>query len=154
MPAKGTNKPTSPAGPAIGDHAAALGYILLGDLRDLLEEPANEETSNWLRAILDTLLETLPHGETAEAPGDYMSEVLSRYPSWFAQVNRLQQEHRTLYANLRHLRDRISQHRPFAEIAQQLRQELRAWMNTMIAHHRHENRLLMTAMTLEVGAGD
>lgn len=133
---------------------ASLAYILLGDLRDLLEEPASDATCTWLRAVLDALLETLPHGSDVEDEGDYLSEVLVRFPSWQLQVDRLLREHRTLYSNLRSLRDRIGQQKPFAEIAQQVRRELREWMNTMIAHHRHENRLLLTAMTLEVGSGD
>ncbi len=39
---------------------ATVEYILLGDLPDLLEEPADEMTRQRLRAVQDTFLQTLP----------------------------------------------------------------------------------------------
>ncbi len=44
----------------------ALEYILLGDLRDLLEEPADHFTRSWLVAVLDALLDTLPRRDGVE----------------------------------------------------------------------------------------
>ncbi|MCA9032679.1 MAG: hypothetical protein KDA66_17810, partial [Planctomycetaceae bacterium] len=41
-------------------HCIELEYILLGDLRDLLEEAPSKETSRWLTAVLDVLLEKIP----------------------------------------------------------------------------------------------
>lgn len=137
----------------VDEDCAALEYILLGDLRDLLEEPANEETRKWLAAVLDALLGSLP-GEVDEDDDDYLSAVLENYPSWYPQVDRLQREHRTLYARLRELRNQIVREQSFARIAGVLRRELREWMAAFTAHHRHENRLLQMAMNLEVGTGD
>src|SRR5579872_2956860 len=58
------------------DHYSSLEYILLGDLRDLLEEPVDDESRKWLLAVLDTLLDTLPREFDLEDEDGYMSEVL------------------------------------------------------------------------------
>ncbi len=132
----------------------SLEYILLGDLRDLLEEPAGEETRKWLLAVLDALLETLPREFHLEDENGYMSEVLERYPSWSPQVERLHGDHDQLFLKLKELRGRIERNIWVAPIANEVRRDLRDWMLKLIAHHRSETRLVRTAMNLEVGAGD
>ena len=52
-------------------------YILLGDLRDLLEDPPSDENRKWLVAVLDALIDTLPK-EFALKSRDYPSEVVRR----------------------------------------------------------------------------
>jgi len=133
---------------------STLEYILLGDLRDLLQEPADEETCRWLLAVLDALLETLPREFDLKQQDGYLLEVLENYPNWSGAVERLQIEHTELFLKLKELRGRISQRISFAEIADEARRELKDWMLTLIAYHRHENRLLQTALNLEVGVGD
>lgn len=133
---------------------STLEYILLGDLRDLLQEPADEETCRWLLAVLDALLETLPREFDLKQQDGYLLEVLENYPNWSGAVERLQIEHNELFLKLKELRGRISQRISFAEIADEARRELKDWMLTLIAYHRHENRLLQTALNLEVGVGD
>lgn len=133
---------------------AALEYILLGDLRDLLEAAVDEETCHWLLAVLDELLETLPREFELKQRDGYLSEVLEEYPSWYRHVESLRAEHERLYDRLRQLRDRLARQRPLAPVANLLRAELRDWMHSLTAYHRHENRLLQTAMNLEVGVGD
>lgn len=140
----------------VEDDCAALEYILLGDLRDLLEEPSNVETCRWLIAVLDALLGTDSgdaEPDTDDADG-YLTVVLEHYPSWYPQVDRLQREHRALYARLREFRERVAHEQSFNRIAGVLRRDLRDWMTSFTAHHRHENRLLQTAVNLEVGCGD
>ena len=133
---------------------STLEYLLLGDLRDLLEEPADEHTGKWLLAVLDALLETLPRQFNLKEEGGYMQVVLDEFPSWESQVDRLQCEHETLSAKLLQLRNQVVGQTSFGEAASRLRSELRDWMDSLKSHNRRENRLLQTAMTLEVGAGD
>ena len=132
----------------------SLEYILLGDLRDLLEEPSDDETRRWLLAVLDTLLDTLPREFDLEDEDGYMAEVLERYPSWSAQVERLHRDHEILFSKLKELRGRIERNSWVAPIANEVRRDLRDWILKLIAHHRSETRLVQTAMNLEVGAGD
>lgn len=144
---------TNVAGQLLGEYAA-LEYILLGDLRDLLEEPADKETCRWLLAVLDALLDTLPREMELQEQGGYMEEVLEQYPNWSDQVDQLQHEKRALYVKLRQLRDGISREHRYSKIAEEVRTGLRDWMSSLAAHHRHERRILQTAFNLDVGTGD
>ncbi len=91
----------------------ALEYILLGDLRDLLEERADKFTRNWLVAVLDALLETLPRQMALKESSGYLSEVLDEYPSWYRHVEDLQNEQRLLVLSLQALRDRLDRTGPY-----------------------------------------
>ena len=136
------------------DECATLEYILLGDLRDLLEDGSERENRQWLVAVLDALLETLPREFALRHEGGYLSEVLDRFPSWYSQVEQLRDEQRHLYRKLRQLRERIGRELPYFGLAQELRNDLRDWMNHLVSHHRHERRLVQTAFNLEMGVGD
>ncbi len=131
-----------------------LEYILLGDVRDLLEEPNDEVTHQWLSAVLDALLDTVPREFAMRVQGGYLDEVLERFPNWYDQVQALQSEKRSLFDKLRRLRLKLSHGDSLDGIADEVRVDLREWMNRFVAHHRHERRLVQTAFTLEVGAGD
>src|SRR5262249_22259581 len=131
-----------------------LEYILLGDLRDILEEPPDAESRKWLMAVLDALLDTLPREFGLEEIDGYMTEVLERYPSWTNRVERLHSEHELLFSKLKELRGRVERDIWVAPIANEVRRDLRDWILKLVAHNRGENRLLQTAMNLEVGAGD
>jgi hypothetical protein len=132
----------------------ALEYILLGDLRDLLEEPADQFTRSWLVAVLDALLDTLPREMALKESSGYLSEVLDEYPSWYRHVEDLQNEQRLLVLSLQALRDRLDTSGPYERDAVRVNSTVRHWMNRLVAHRRHETRLLQTAMNLECGCGD
>lgn len=131
-----------------------LEYILLGDLRDLLEEGSDQETHKWLVAVLDALLKTLPREFDLEDEDGYMSDVLELHPHWASRVERLHEGHDQLFAKLKKLRARLCRQELFAPIADEVRRDLRDWMRSLQAHNRAEVRLLQTAMNLEVGTGD
>ena len=133
---------------------AALEYILLGDLRDLLEEEPGEQTSRWLLAVLDALLEALPQELAIKSQDGFLEDVLSTHPHWEPQVERLRSEYVRLCVWLEELRDRLVSRSPFEEIASRLRYDLREWMTALHAYHRHETRLLQTSINLEVGGED
>ena len=133
---------------------AALEYILLGDLRDLLEEAPDEQTSKWLVAVLDTLLDTLPRELAIKSRDGYLEDVLEEHPHWEAEVQRLHEEYKLLCVRLEAFRDQLVSRTPYATIATQLRADLSDWMKQLQAHHHHETQLLQTAVNLEVGGGD
>ena len=132
----------------------ALEYILLGDLRDLLEERADQYTRRWLVAVLDALLDTLPRQMALKETSGYLNEVLDEYPSWYRHVEDLQNEQRLLVLSLQALRDRLETPGPYQRDAARVKTAVRQWMNRLMAHRRHETRLLQTAMNLEIGCGD
>jgi hypothetical protein len=143
----------SPQGDRLEDYTA-LEYILLGDLRDVLEEPADHNTRGWLVAVLDALLDTLPREMAIKEASGYLNEVLDEYPSWYRHVEDLQNEERLLFLSLQALRDRLETSGNYEHAAGRVKSALRQWMAGIRAHHRHENRILQTAMNLEVGGGD
>lgn len=134
------------------EQCATLEYILLGDLRDLLDEPANDLACQWILAVLDALLETLPRDRELRAQGGYLSEVVEEFPNWTPLVDRLYQEKIELYAKLSDLRNRIAQRAPFASVLHEVRDDLRGWMTSFIAHHRHERRIVQSAFNIDVGS--
>jgi hypothetical protein len=129
-------------------------YILLGDLRDLLEDPPNDETRAWLMAVLEALLDTLPKEFALKSRDGYLSVVLDEFPSWDRQVARLETQYVSLYRQLRVLRDRLVTRRRLEDVAERLRCELEEWMDAFVGLHRDERNLVLEAVTLECGAGD
>lgn len=133
---------------------ATLEYLLLGDLRELLEEAPAGDNQHWLFAVLDTLLETLPREFSLEEADGYLSEVLREYPCWYRKVAHLQEQHHSLYAELRKLREELAHSRRLGSAARRVRAALQDWTKRLKEHHRREQELVLTAVTLEVGAGD
>ncbi|MBM84320.1 MAG: hypothetical protein CMJ78_27505 [Planctomycetaceae bacterium] len=130
-------------------------YILLGDLSDLLEEPFDEETRKWMIAVLDALLDTLPQEqELKEKDGGYLSDVLETQPNWWAHVDQLRAEHDDLFMTLKVLRFDIENNDTESRAATEARLRLQDWMLSLQAHHRHETRLIQSALIFEVGGGD
>jgi len=136
------------------EDCATLEYILLGDLRDLLEESPDEENRRWLVVILDALLEAKQREYELQRDGGYLEEVLEQVPNWEPQVTQLQTEHRELFCNLWQLRERVNSFQPFDSMASTVRNELRAWMTSLQAHHRHTRRIMQSAFNMDIGVGD
>lgn len=136
---------------------AALEYILIGDLRDLLEEPLNEVNCKWLSAVLDTLLVTMPRRMDLQRQGGYLSDILEENPGWYSQVERLDREQSRLYEKLCDLRSLVTDDAnedDARRLQSMLRHDLREWMNSLVAHYRHERRLIQTAYTVDVGGSE
>jgi len=131
-----------------------LEYILIGDLRDLLESPIDEQNLRWISAVLDALLETLPKQFELKQQGGYLQEVLEVQPNWECHVLTLEVEHEQMCDRLQQLRQKLPDASKAESLAGTLRIELKGWMQAFVAYNRRESRLLQTAMNLEVGCGD
>ena len=103
---------------AVISSRAAFEYLLLGDLRLLLEEPIGPETNRWLLATLDMVLASRPRPAHAAIP-----PILMRSP-WEDESERLWQERSTLVEKLQRLRDRIAHRAPYALLANEIRCDL------------------------------
>ncbi|MFQ5734406.1 MAG: hypothetical protein ACE5KM_20905 [Planctomycetaceae bacterium] len=137
------------------EDVAAMEYILLGDLRDLVDEPFDGVTLKWLKAVIDALLETLSQEFARQDDGDgYLQEVVDSDPNWAHYVDRLAEERRAIFGKLRALRLQLDGLRSLKTVVPALRSELKGWMWSITALHRHERRLLQTAFNLDVGIGD
>lgn len=89
-------------------------YLLLGDLRWLLEEPADMNNGRWLLAVLDALL---AHRTPLESLGHRRDSRLGRRAHLSSEG--------TLSGKLQRLRDRVAHHKPFSLLANELRCDLK-----------------------------
>lgn len=131
-----------------------LEYLLLGDLSDVLEEPASTENKKWILALVDTLLETLPVEYRLRDVQGLYDEVLQEHPTWDSAVMRIRQEQKTLASQLRILKDSLDHCENFRASARVLKHEIMVWMNRLVQFNQKEKRLLQEAYNIEVGVGD
>ena len=93
---------------------AEVAYLLLGNLRVLLEEPPEMVTSRWLIAVLDRLLaHRIPIAAVLELQHvrlELLSDSLARDT--------------TFYMKLQRLRDRVAHQKPYALLANEVRCDL------------------------------
>ena len=130
-------------------------YLLMGDIRDLLEETPDETTRRWLLEVLNCLVDLMPRERRLyEDGGGYMAEVLDEFPGWNRQVMRMHLKKLHLDYSLRELRNRIRDEKSWVAVADQLTCELRDWMQLIQELHRAESSLIMEAMLLDIGTGD
>ncbi|HUG90026.1 MAG TPA: hypothetical protein VML55_04280 [Planctomycetaceae bacterium] len=139
------------------DDYVSLEYILLGDLRALLEAPLDAGNARWLVAVVEALLDILPRQFALQDRGGSLADLVERCPGWSDQVDQLRIEREAVYTRLRVMRARLNQDGPraranVAQLVEVLRSELRDWMVTLVAHHRHERQLVQNAFHVEVGA--
>lgn len=96
-----------------------LEFLLLGDLRQILEEPETPEKSCWLLAILDMLLVGRPHTRQA---------VFLPVQSGSERYRASSLESGSLIEKMRRLRDRVAHRSSHEGLANEIREELREVM--------------------------
>ena len=97
-------------------------HLILGDLRQLLDESPSRERDRWLLATLDMLLVSRPRA---------MSQIyLPAIPreTDFGNRNGFCAEPQVPFDKLQRLRDRIAHRAPYEPLAHELRSELRDYM--------------------------
>ena len=151
---KGCQMPLARPVPARDAYAryTVLEYLLIGDLRDLLEEtPADQETRRWLLAVLEELLHLLPNEFEYEDQGGYLADVCAQFPNWSNTVDRLHREHESLYFSLLDLRNRISDEQSFEFIADEVKPKLSLWIAAAQRHRYREQQLMVAAYETTFG---
>lgn len=131
-----------------------LEYILLGDLRDVLEEESTQENRRWMSALVDALLKTLPREFAIREEGGYMRDILINSPELDPNVQTLLDQHGSLCAQLQKLADQLETVSLFEQQADQLKQQLTDWMEALKAHNRSEEMLVQQAYQQDTGCGD
>ena len=94
---------------------AEVAYLLLGNLRVLLEEPPEMVTSRWLIAVLDRLL-------AHRIPIVAVLELQHVRPELWSENS---SRDTTFYTKLQRLRDRVAHQKPYALLANEVRCDLR-----------------------------
>lgn len=131
-----------------------LEYILLGDLRDVLEEEATQENRRWTLALVDALLKTLPREFALREQGGYMRDILLENPELDPEVQCLFDQHASLCAQLQKLADQLQAVAAYEKHANQLKQQLADWIQELKSHNRNEEMLFQQAYQQDTGCGD
>ena len=101
---------------------ASLDYLLLGDLRLLLEEPVCVQRDRWLLATLDMLLMSRPRS----VPEIYLPTMADE-PGRNTAANRFAVGGPVPFDKLQRLRDRIVHRAPSGVLIQELKDDLCEW---------------------------
>jgi hypothetical protein len=111
----------SPETEAAAERDSAYQYLLLGELRWLLEEASNSDNAQrWLIAVLDRLLATylcedVPHHFAADSSWSPLGGTMHGPERWKKKLQRL--------------RDRIAHRAPYQILANEIRCDLRLLMD-------------------------
>lgn len=130
---------------------ATLSWLLVGDIREMLQDHLDEEALLWLRPILDALIEALREQAGLEELPGYYDDVLADFPHWSPIVDRIHAEQALLRQSLESLRHRIDCDLPFRRLATELEQELGDWVRLMNAHSKRERELMQNVYYTEIG---
>ena len=117
---------TVPLAERLETSRSSLFYLLLGDLRSLLEEPPGALRDRWLVATLDMLLVSRPRSVSSI----YLPTFSNERPrvetaSRFAAVGPIP------FDSLQRLRDRIVHRAPSDVLIHELQADLSEWSQTM-----------------------
>lgn len=100
----------------------SLGYLLLGDLRSLLEEPPGAHRDRWLVATLDMLLMSRPRSApTIDPPRSAEEQGRGCATGRFSAGDLVP------FDKLQRLRDRIVHRAPSGVLVQELKDDLCHW---------------------------
>ncbi|MBX3444134.1 MAG: hypothetical protein KF774_17145 [Planctomyces sp.] len=117
-----------------------LEYLLLDDLFELLEEPADAENRRAILALLEFLLTTGREAFSAMDESDVSSELLSS-SQWRRQIIGLHADRDRLYAQLDSLNEQLQNCRNPRESVNAARDAVLVWINRLQRHRRQRLRV-------------
>lgn len=104
-------------------------HLVLGDLRELLNDDPSRERDRWLLATLDMLLVSRPRRSLVYLP------VVPRDADWVAGAAN-PSELPLPFERLQRLRDRIAHRAPYEALAQELIVDLRIYFEGLRSQHQ------------------
>lgn len=128
-----------------------LEYRLIGELRQLLTKKNTKQTRELLLSILDRLLSNLSTQMEVSCDQGYMSNVLEQCPNLHRKIEALCRANSDCILEIEMLRNRIDQDQPFANIADEVSDDLRQWIQSLNTIRRQESGLLQEAFTVDIG---
>lgn len=128
-----------------------LTWLLVGDIREMLQDHLDDEAIRWLKPILDALISAMcEQSELLNSEGWY-DDLLGAHPQFISRVASIESEQNELCRSLRELRNGIERDIPLTRIAAELETGLGDWVNLMTRHSRREALLLQDAWYTEIG---
>ena len=129
-------------------------HLLLEDLSELPAEPLDRENAEWMLAVVEKMVDNLARQCRLEEEQEYMADVLDQFPSWYPQIEHLQQEQELLRRQLGDIRARLAGEVHRGVVGRETRRQLRDWIQGFRQHDAREGELIHDAFTLDVGAGE
>lgn len=117
-----------------------LQYLLVGDLRELLDQHLDEQNREWLRQTLDVLIDTLSREQ--DFNGEFSFDPVEVRPSrHHRQLKSLEVEQVLLRNALCQLRTALDQESLDGETSRMFERTLVDWMDCLKSYRRREQRL-------------
>lgn len=130
---------------------STLTWLLVGDIREMLQDHLDAEAIHWLKPILDALIGAMAKQSELTIDECWHDDLLGDFPHMISQVARLEAEQTALCKHLRELRHWIERDLPFDRLASEIERGLTDWVELMIKHSRREALLLQDALYSEIG---
>jgi hypothetical protein len=128
-----------------------LTWLLVGDIREMLQDHLDEEAIRWLKPVLDALINAMCEQSELTNRKGWHDDLLGTFPHLISRVARIEAEQTELCKSLRELRHGIERDVPLARLATEIESELSDWVELMIRHSRREALLLQNAWYTEIG---
>ena len=128
-----------------------LTWLLVGDIREMLQDHLDDEAIRWLKPILDSLIGAMCEQSELHSSDGLYDDLLGSFPHLITRVAGIEAEQNELCRSLRELRNGIERDIPLERLAAELEEGLGDWVNCMIRHSRREAVLLQDVWYTEIG---
>ncbi len=72
---------------------ATLTWLLVGDVREMLQDRLDTEAIRWIKPLLDALIRTMYEQCRLENASGYFDDVLESFPNWSEKIEAVLGEH-------------------------------------------------------------
>jgi predicted transcriptional regulator len=132
-------------------NCSGMTWLLVGDIREMLQDRLDRDAIRWLRPVLDALIDSMCEWETREDSSGFFEDVLDPCPELTPRVEQIQGEQTQLCARLRELRARLERRQGVSRIVRELQADLAEWVQMMTDNARRERELLQSVWYSEIG---
>ena len=128
-----------------------LTWLLVGDIREMLQDHLDDEAIRWLKPILDSLIGAMCEQSELHFSDGLYDDLLGTFPHLITRVAGIEAEQNELCRSLRELRNGIERDIPLQRLAAEIEEGLGDWVNLMTSHSRREAVLLQDVWYTEIG---
>jgi len=128
-----------------------LTWLLVGDIREMLQDHLDDEAIRWLKPILDSLIGAMCEQSELHSSDGLYDDLLGTFPHLITRVAGIEAEQNELCRSLRELRNGIERDIPLQRLAAEIEEGLGDWVNLMTSHSRREAVLLQDVWYTEIG---
>ncbi len=128
-----------------------LTWLLVGDIREMLQDHLDDEAIRWLKPVLDSLIRAMCEQSELQSNDGLYDDLLGTFPHLISRVASIEAEQNELCRSLRELRIGIERDIPLERLSAELEEGLGDWVNLMTRHSRREAVLLQDVWYTEIG---